>query len=113
MREIKFRGREVDTGRVVYGDFIHRGPEAGRPGIIDDEDFYHEVDPDTVAQLIGHDSQGREVYEGDKLADEMGNEYTATLNQVIALTDEKTGALQTISIDNAKRYTKLTLAEVA
>ena len=64
MRQIKFRGKTPE-GKFVYGDFVQHGPSENKPGIIDDEGFYREVDPDTVAQLVGCDKNGKEVYEGD------------------------------------------------
>ena len=87
MRSIKFRGRDVRTDEYVYGDFVHHGPLENKPGIIDGEDFYHEVDPDTVAQLVGYDANGNEVYEGDELtdnrADIYGDKVTAILQPYI------------------------------
>lgn len=73
---IKFRAKTL-KGEFVFGDFISRGPEAGRPGIIDEQDFYHEVDPDTVVQLVGYDEDENEVYEGDILTDDRGNIWFA------------------------------------
>lgn len=76
---IKFRGKRVDTGEFVFGDFIHRGPLEGKPGIIDEQDFYNEVDPDSVVQLVGYDADDNEVYEGDILVGTYNNEWTAML----------------------------------
>ena len=50
---------------------------------------YIEVDPDSVKQLIGHDINGREVYEGDILVDHVGTEYIARLEPYIATADQK------------------------
>ena len=65
MREIKFRGRKSD-GKIVYGDLIHMS--GGRIGIIFDKRIAAvEVEPNSVAQLVGHDKHGKEVYEGDTI----------------------------------------------
>lgn len=74
MREIKFRGKGIGSNDYCYGigyaDGVIFDP-VGRNTI-----RYH-VDPESVAQLVGHDSNGREVYEGDKLADKVGNIWFA------------------------------------
>ena len=67
MREIKFRGRDLDTGKFVYGDFVHCVPMSSFPGIVDDDGSVHEVYFDSVAQLIGKDGNGDEIYDGDFL----------------------------------------------
>ena len=67
MKEIKFRGRDLDTGKFVYGDFVHCVPMSSFPGIVDDDGSVHEVYFDSVAQLVGHDSNGKEIYDGDAL----------------------------------------------
>ena len=83
-RLIKFRGCDVETGEFVYGDFITRGPLESKPGIIDDEDFYHEVDPESVAQLVEYDADGGEVYEGDVFYyNEQGRPVSAELAVIL------------------------------
>ena len=66
MRQIKFRGRRLDNGEYVYGDFVHYVPQSSFPGIVDEDGFVHEVKSESVAQLIGRDVKGKEVYEGDE-----------------------------------------------
>lgn len=60
MREIKFRGRDL-SGKKRFGFYVESG---GAPYIIESS-TWHEVEPDSVAQLVGHDANGNEVYEGD------------------------------------------------
>lgn len=65
-KAIKFRGRSVRTGEYVYGDLMHM--TGGRVGIIYDKRVAcDEVEPDSVAQLVGTDSNDKELYEGDEV----------------------------------------------
>lgn len=65
MRQIKFRGISTKTGKYVYGYYVPQCPMSSFPGIVDDDGFINEVEPDSVAQLVGTDINGKEVYEGD------------------------------------------------
>lgn len=67
MREIKFRGKRIDDGLLVFGNCLHQYPD-GKVAISHVTKLALTfVDPDSVAQLVGYDKDGREVYEGDKL----------------------------------------------
>lgn len=60
MRDIKFRGRDVHTDELIYGDIAQTElgllMKGGR-----------EVSSDSVVQLIGVDRLGKEIYEGDQV----------------------------------------------
>ena len=76
MREIKFRGKSVDTGEWVYGYYIKSGSDfhggerhcIAIPGTIADYAGlkFIQVDPKTVGHFIGPlDKYGREIFDGD------------------------------------------------
>lgn len=61
MRKIKFRGVRMSDGETIYGYYHVREGDA----YIDD----WRVKPDSVAQLVGTDNNGEDVYEGDELVE--------------------------------------------
>lgn len=72
MREILFRGKRIDNGEWVYGQYaylLNARTEDGEPikhMIVDGTPFGQTVDPSTVGQYTGlTDKNGKKIFEGD------------------------------------------------
>jgi len=75
MREIKFRGKSIDTKEWVYGSLVHAYTSSSayrnigyHISFITEERYVetHEIIPKTVGQLIGlNDKAKEEIYESD------------------------------------------------
>ena len=68
MREIKFRGKDMFSGKWLYGAYIPTEFTQWREPSIFDGHHRAEVDGTTIGQYTGYkDADGKEIYEGDVL----------------------------------------------
>ena len=88
-RPIKFRGRDKN-GKFVFGEYAQNFM-GGKPQIcyFDEHGWTcTQVDPESIAQLVGYDVNGNEVYEGDTVILPTGEEYEARLSGNVDDEDE-------------------------
>ncbi|MBQ3434218.1 MAG: hypothetical protein IJK33_02515 [Clostridia bacterium] len=80
MRKLKFRRKNL-RGEWIYTKLF--GEKFGFGEVADlYVNFCFDNDYSTLSQLVGVDKNGREVYEGDSVVDEWGNEYEASFAPV-------------------------------
>ena len=69
-RPIKFRGYDTQDGVREMVTFT-------LDELLSGTDDYELVDPDSIAQLVGYDKDGNELYEGDTFVVPCGTEIAA------------------------------------
>lgn len=74
MREILFRGKDLETGKWLYGSFIKTPNHAHIS--TNGEAFSVKVEPKTVSQYTGlTDKNGTKIFEGDIVKFKHGGEF--------------------------------------
>ena len=97
MKTIKFRGTVLESERKVFAEFepeyadvttvegslaiYQRGKKTHWISPLDGNRNFP-VDPKSVRQLVAVDKNGQEIYEGDIVVDEFGQEFAAELMPV-------------------------------
>ena len=89
--KIKFRGRGLKDKKLYYGSYVQTMPQSSFPAILDNDGFYNEISPESVAQFVGYDCNGDEIYEGDKVhginGTMDGHTFTARRDNVVQSTN--------------------------
>lgn len=78
-RPIKFRGVDIDTGEYRYAELGEISAEINPEYLTFITDDAYIVDADSIAQLVGYDRDGKEIYEGDYVIFKRGIERPARL----------------------------------
>ena len=78
---IKFRGVSLDTGNTIYGIGVKDYGD-NRVDLVLGDMALEAVKPDSVAQLVGYDVDGKEFYSGDVLIVSDVEEFRAMIGDI-------------------------------
>ena len=85
MREILFRGKRVDNGEWVEGNFVKDNTATYITMPLKDSHYLIDVDPSTVGQYTGLcDKNGKRIFEGDAIKSHYANAKNADFIETIA-----------------------------
>ena len=116
MREIKFRGKEIKTGKWIYGSLVV--DNKGRCFIVPFQSSEKglkciEVDKSTVGQFTGlRDREGREIYEGDIIETEYDRWLVKFDNGSFYGVKPKTGSFLDLSKETINYYDAIVVGNV-
>ena len=101
MRTIKFRGIDSVTKKPVYGYYCPFLCDENYPMIAVAAGFV-KIDDGSLAQLIGVDPDGNEIFEGDEVIRIAGEDYEPEKTFPMAATFEDFAAIRDGQIVRAK-----------
>ena len=81
--KIKFRGKDVKSKKYVYGFFLNCVDDS----VIVDNEGLKTVYPESVAQFVGYDADGKEIYSDDTVVNVHGAEYPFVTDERFAYED--------------------------
>ncbi len=68
MKPIKFRGKDILTGKTVYGiGFLSSALSSDYGHLVDEDLKDYSVQRKSVAQFLGYDKNGKEIYSDDRI----------------------------------------------
>lgn len=108
IENIKFKAKQLNSGKWFEGDFVRLGNRVciGGDHI---KDGITDVDPSTVCMFTGlKDSEGKEIWEGDIVRDSYDLLCIDNLYEVVYIEEEGTFAFKSLDkVDNYEPFVNL------